>query len=173
MRDDQLETEPPDEGPSGDEPPGGGHVRPTTAGVVVGFGLAALVGGWLVRPLSTRLDQTAPIVSWIQVAVLWFVVVILAAAAWSMWRLVQVRGGRLEPHQAVNRLVLAKACALVGAIVAGGYAGYALSWFGMEAELADQRMLRSGIAALGGLGMCAAALLLERACRVRKDGDDT
>jgi hypothetical protein len=43
----------------------------------------------------------------------------------------------------------------------------------MEAELAEQRMLRSGIAALAGVAMCAAALLLERACRVRKDDDDT
>ena len=30
---------------------------------------------------------------------------------------------RLEPHQAVNRLVLGRAAALVGALVAGGYAG--------------------------------------------------
>ena len=62
--------------------------------------------------------------------------------------------------------MLAKACALVGALVAGGYVGYALSWVGLAAELADQRMLRSGVAALGGLLTCGAALLLERACRV-------
>ena len=58
-----------------------------------------------------------------------------------------MHGHRLEPHRAVNRLVMAKACALVGALVAGGYAGYALTWLGMEAELADQRLLRSAIAA--------------------------
>jgi hypothetical protein len=172
VRDEQLEVDPPDDRPPGGEPPGGGHVRPTTAGVVVGFGLAGLVGGWLIRPLATRLDQTAPVVSWIQVTVLWFVVLILAAAAWGMWRLRQ-RGVRLEPHRAVNRLVLAKACALVGALVAGGYAGYALAWLGVDAELAEQRMLRSGVAALAGIGMCAAALLLERACRVRKGDDET
>ena len=37
----------------------------------------------------------------------------------------------------MNRLVLAKSCALAGALVAGGYFGYALSWLGLtEAELA-------------------------------------
>ena len=51
---------------------------------------------------------------------------------------------RLEPHQAVNRLVLARACALVGALVAGGYVGYALSWVGVDAELAGQRVLALG-----------------------------
>ena len=46
-----------------------------------------------------------------------------------------------EPHHAVNRLVLAKSCALAGALVAGGYLGYALSWLGLtDAELAQQRM---------------------------------
>ena len=49
-----------------------------------------------------------------------------------------------QPHQAVNRLVLAKACALAGALVAGGYLGYALSWVGLtDAELAQQRMVHA------------------------------
>ena len=71
--------------------------------------------------------------------------------AWHTWRAVHVRGERLEPHQAVNRLVLGRASALVGALVAGGYAGYAVSWVGSEAELAGQRMLRSALAAVCGL----------------------
>ena len=37
-----------------------------------------------------------------------------------------------EPHRAVNRLVLGRAGALVGALVAGGYAGYAVSWIGSD-----------------------------------------
>ena len=101
---------------------------------------------------------------------LFLVAAILAGTAWATWRTLHVHGHRLEPHRAVNRLVLAKACALVGALAAGGYAGYALSWVGMAAELADQRMVRSGIAALGGLLTCGAALLLERACRVAAPG---
>ena len=76
---------------------------------------------------------------------------------------------RLEPHRAVNRLVLARACALVGALVAGGYVGYAVSWLGDDAELADQRVLRSAVAGLAGVAIVVTAMLLERACRVRSD----
>ncbi|HRD62224.1 MAG TPA: DUF3180 family protein, partial [Nocardioides sp.] len=56
-----------------------------------------------------------------------------------------------------------------GALVAGGYAGYALSWVGDPAELAGQRILRSAVAVLAGIAMVVFALLLERACRVRPD----
>ena len=77
-----------------------------------------------------------------------FVAAILGATAWLTWRQVHVHRRRIEPHRAVNRLVLAKSCALVGALVAGGYVGYAVSWVGLEAELAGQRVFRSLLAAL-------------------------
>ncbi|MBD8870873.1 DUF3180 domain-containing protein [Nocardioides donggukensis] len=148
-----------------------GTVRPTPPGVLVGWGLAGLVGGWLVRPVARRLADSSPVVTWPQVLALFLVAAILAGTAWITWRTVAQRR-YLESHQAVNRLVLAKACALVGALVAGGYAGYGVSWLGLEAELAGQRMLRSGLGSLGGLLTCGAALLLERACRVRDGADD-
>ena len=44
----------------------------------------------------------------------------------------------------MNRLVLARACALVGALVAGGYLGYALSWVGVDTELGDAAGLALG-----------------------------
>jgi hypothetical protein len=71
----------------------------------------------------------------------------------------------------VNRFVLARACALVGALVGGFYLGFALSWLGQGSELAGDRMLRSAVAALGAAAMTLAAVLLERACRVRSDDD--
>ena len=62
--------------------------------------------------------------------------VILGAVAWSTYRDLHRRGRLLEAHQAVNRLVLAKSCALAGAMVAGGYFGYALSfWRAVDAPL--------------------------------------
>ncbi|WP_082748802.1 DUF3180 domain-containing protein [Nocardioides jensenii] len=160
----------PDEGPDGDLPPEERHVGPTAPAAVAGCLVAGLVGGWAVRPLTQRYADSSPVVSWVQVLVLFFVAVVLGATAWSTYRTI-ARRHFLEPHRAVNRLVLAKACALVGALVAGGYAGYAVSWLGLAAELAEQRMLRSALAALAGALMCGAALLLERACRIRKHGD--
>jgi TctA family transporter len=61
----------------------------------------------------------------------------------------------------------------VGALVAGGYLGYALSWVGVDTELGDQRMWRSAVAGLAGVAIVITALLLERACRVRSDPEQS
>jgi len=151
-----------------DEPEHSGYLEPTPPGVVTAWGVAGLVLGYLVHPLSQSVRGTALLVSWVQPAALLLLAVAVGITAWQTWRTVQVRGERLEPHQAVNRLVLGRASALVGALVAGGYVGYAVSWIGSEAELAGQRMLRSALAALCALLLVAGGLLLERACRIRK-----
>jgi hypothetical protein len=132
-----------------------------------------MVGGWLLRPLTERFGGTAPVVTWLQVFVLFFLAGLLAVTAWVTWRHLQVRREWLEPHRAVNRLVMAKASAVVGALMAGGYAGYAVSWLGLEAELAGQRIARSLLAGLAGLLVTIAALVLERACRARFSDDES
>lgn len=154
------------------ERPNPGRLRPTSAAAITGWVVAGLVGGWLLHPLAERVRDTAPIVTWAQPLALVLVAAILGATAYATWRTVHVHQERLEPHQAVNRLVLARACVLVGALVAGGYFGYALSWVGVDTELGDQRMWRSAVAGLAGVAIVITALLLERACRVRSDEDD-
>lgn len=159
------------EDPSDGEP-SDGRLRPTTPGAVTVWAIAGLVGGWLLRPLAERLQGTAPIVVWLQPLALLFVAAILGATAWITWRTVHVRRDYLEPHRAVNRLVLARSCALVGALLAGGYAGYAVSWLGVDTALATQRVVRSAVGAVGGVAITITALLLERACRVRSGDPD-
>jgi hypothetical protein len=112
-------------------------------------------------------------VGWIQVGALYLVAAIIGATAWVTHRALQVRRERLRPHEAVNRLVLAKACALAGAVVAGGYLGYALSWVGSEAELSGERITLSLLAAGGAALTVVGSLFLERACRVTGDEDET
>ncbi|KRF16599.1 hypothetical protein ASG90_10005 [Nocardioides sp. Soil797] len=154
-----------------DHPPEEPHVPPTPFGALACCVVVGLVAGWALRPLTQAYADSSPVVTWVPVLALALVAVILSAVA-VMTRRTISRRLYLDPHRAVNRLVLAKACALVGALVAGGYAGYALSWLGMSAELAEQRSIRGGLAALAGFAMCGAALALERACRVRDDGSD-
>ena len=156
--------QPPDEDPEGRLHP----ISATALAVAAGIGM---VGGGLLRSVAVRLDGTAPIVTWIQVLALVFVAVFVGALAWDTWRTLHVRRQRLEPHRAVNRLVLARACALVGAVVAGGYAAYAVTWIGDGSELADQRLVRSGVAAGAGVAIVISSLLLERACRLPSRGD--
>lgn len=149
-----------------------GHVRPTAAGALGAGTIVGLVGGWLIRPVAERFDWSTPLVGWGQVGVLWFVVGVVLLTAWSTWRTLQVRGEWIEPHRAVNRLLMAKSCAVVGVLVAGGYAGFAVSWLGVGAEIADQQIGRALLAMLAGLLITTGALWLERACRVKNDEDE-
>ena len=99
-----------------------------------------------------------------------FVALVVGSVAWSTHRSLHRRHERLQPHHAVNRLVLAKSCALAGAVFAGGYFGYALAWVNLsDAELAHQRMLHAGVGGVAGVALVACSLLLERACRVSRD----
>lgn len=156
----------PDRDPA--EPPSG-SLRPTPPLTLVGWAVVGLVGGFAVQPLADRLGFVPPLVSLGQPLALLLLAAILGYVAWVTHRAVHVRHERLEAHQAVNRLVLARASGLVAAMVAGGYAGYALSWIGDPAEQAEERII--GSVAAGGCAVLAvvAAVLLERACRVRDD----
>jgi len=159
-------VEPPEEPerPPGPSPDG---LRPTGLPTVLGWAAVGLVGGWALHPVCVRLGVVPPLVSGAQPLALLLLAAILGYVAWVTHRAVHVRRDRLEAHQAVNRLVLARACALVAALVTGGYVGYAASWIGDPAELADERMVRSFVAAGCALLAVGAAMLLERACRVR------
>lgn len=152
-------------------PPSGGHIRTTSPAAVTVSALAGLVLGWALRPLSVQLNGAAPTVGWVPVLTLAFVALVVGSVAWSTHRSLHRRHERLQPHHAVNRLVLAKSCALAGAVFAGGYFGYALAWVGLsDAELAHQRILRAAIGGVAGVALVACSLLLERACRVSRDG---
>lgn len=160
---DQPEPEPLGDGPEDAEPQG--TLRPTPPGVVVGWAFAGLVCGWALHIISDRMGNVPPLVSWVQPLSLLLLAAILGYVAWATWRTVHVRGERLPPNQAVNRFVLARACVLTAALVGGGYLGYALSWIGANED--NGRFWPSLAGGGAGLLGVAAALLLERACRIR------
>lgn len=149
-----------------------GRLRPVSVTGVLVLGLVGLVGGWLAHPVLQRWWGVAPVVTWLPALLFGFVAAILFVAVRGTRKAQRGTRPRPDPQHMVNRFVLARSTALVGAVVAGGYAGYALSWLGLDAELASERVLRSAVAAVTGAVMVAAALLLERACRVRsEDGE--
>ncbi|MDO7868551.1 DUF3180 domain-containing protein [Nocardioides jiangxiensis] len=151
--------------------PGRGSIRPTTPAAPLMAACVGLIGGWSVRPLALYADHVVPRVTWLQVGVVAFVAVTLAGTAWITWRELQVHRQWLEAHRAVNRLMWAKSCVLVGALLAGGYAGSFVSWLGVAGEATAGNLVRCGCAALAGVAMVAAAIWLERACRVHDDED--
>jgi hypothetical protein len=155
-----------------EEPPRGPHhgsVQPIGPGPLAFFGGVGLVVGWAIRPLSLRWGTTEPEVTWLSIGIVFFVAAVVGGAAYHTWR-VRRDGARLEPDRAVNRLVLAKTCALVGAGLAGGYFGFVLGHIGVaDSDRTTTQMWHAGLAGFGGLLIVAAALLLEQACRVRDD----
>lgn len=170
---------PPDPRDGPERPTPERRLTTTPWSMLVGLALTGLVLGWLVRPAATALDAVAPRVSWTQPVTLYLVALILGLVAWSTRAALRppppgtLPRRPLLPHQAVNRLVLAKSCALAFALVGGFYLGYALTWVGLESELAGERAWRSLVAAGGAVASVTCSLLLERACRTGESDPST
>jgi Protein of unknown function (DUF3180) len=140
--------------------------------------VAALFGGlagWLLVVITNAVDLTPPEVPWTAPIGLVVVAALVGALAYTTHQRIQVRHERVEPSRAVALLVLGKASALAGALVAGGYLSYGLMFLTrLDAAAPRDRVIRSAVAVAAGLALCAVGLLLERACRVpRSDSDDS
>ena len=155
-------------GPDGDpQPPGRLHL--TDPRTLLALATVGLVLGWSLRPLTRALGWATPTTSWLQVFGLLVATAVVASTARHTHRSLRRRTGDLRPHEAVNRMVLGKACALVGALAAGAYAGSAISWLGALSELSEEYSLRALLAAALSVGLSVGGLLLERACRIEDD----
>lgn len=132
------------------------------------------LGGWLIVVVCNALDLVPPYVPWTAPAALAVIAALVGALAWSTHQRIHVRRERIEPERAVAFLVLGKASALAGALIAGGYLTFALMFVGRwDADAPRERVIRSLVAAFVAVGLCVAGLLLERACKVPdSDGDD-
>jgi ABC-type Fe3+-siderophore transport system permease subunit len=153
--------------------PSGNQVTSTPRRALVVAALFGGLAGWLLAVTTSALDVVPPSIPWSAPVGLFVVGALVGALAWSTHQQIQVRRERMEPQRAVAFLVLGKASALGGALVAGGYLGYALSFVArFDAEGPRERVIRSLVAIVGGLALTVAGLLLERACRVPHDEDE-
>jgi hypothetical protein len=154
-----------------DQPdPPQGTVGPTRARYLLAAFVVGGCLGFLLVPLTERWSGAAPTIQWRSVAVLVVIAAVLLAHAYSTYRTVHRDRLRLDPHRAVNLLLLAKACALTGALVAGGYTGFGAQFLDrLDVDLPRQRVITSWSAAAASVAIVISALLLERACRVPRD----
>ena len=130
------------------------------------------LAGWLIVVVANALDLVPPYVPWTAPAALAVIAALVGALAWSTHQRLHVRGERIEADRAVGFLVLGKASALSGALIAGGYLMFGLLFIGRwDADGPRERVVRSLVAVVVSVGLCIAGLLLERACRV-PGGDD-
>ncbi len=155
------------------EPSGGGSVELTPRRALVVAALFGGLAGWLVVVVSDAFGNFAPRIPWSAPVGLAVFALLVAALARSTHQRIQVRRERVEPQRAVAFLVLGKASALAGALVAGGYLGFALNFLtSLEASAPRDRVIRSLVSVVAGLALVAGGLLLERACKVPGSDDE-
>jgi len=164
---------PRDEDGPGKQPPRPGSVRPTSRRLLVAIAvLGVAIGVTLVKAVEAG-GGVAPAVSWLTLVAWAFLAGLLFAAARNTHQRIQVRRERVEPSRAVFLLMIGKASAYVGALCAGVYAGFALSFLqAMGSSGPRNRVIMAGAAAVVSVLVVTAGLLLERACRIPEDPDE-
>ena len=156
-------------------------LRPTEPATLVIAGLAAAAVAWL---LISNFYQDIPPMSWPPAIIIAGIASFEAAVAQNLWARIHRRGrvvagrrpgqdgiGPAEALAVARMAVLAKASSLAGAILAGFYGGF-VPWLLVEsgrvsAAGADLPPTIGGLVA--SVALMAAALWLERACRVPKE----
>lgn len=127
----------------------------------------------MVVVVASALDLDPPQVPWTAPIALALITALVAGLAHSTRQRIHLRRERMLPERAVAFLVLGKASALAGAVVAGGYLTFALMFIArLDAEAPRERVIRSGVAVVAGILLAVAGLLLERACKVPGLDDD-
>jgi uncharacterized membrane protein len=164
---------PRDEDGPGKQPPRPGSVRPTSRRLLVAIAvLGVAIGVTLVKAVEAG-GGVAPAVSWLTLVAWAFLAALLFAAARNTHQRIQVRRERVEASRAVFLLMIGKASAYVGALCAGVYAGFALSFLqAMGSSGPRNRVIMAGAAAVVSVLVVTAGLLLERACRIPEDPDE-
>ena len=151
----------------------GGSVKLTPFRALVVAALFGGLAGWLLVVTANAFDLIPPEVPWTAPIGLILLAALVGALAYSSHQRIQVRRERMEPSRAVAFLVLGKASALAGALVAGGYFGFALMFLTrIDAVAPRDRVIRSGVAVVAGIALCITGLLLERACKIPGDDDE-
>jgi hypothetical protein len=146
-------------------------MRPTSPSILV---LAAVVAGAISYALTRSSYDSNPRPT----AAALFGLAMLAiaecyVAVMTRARLARRSGTRpIDPLAVARFVALAKASSIVGALAAGGYAGF-LVWVGrINSPAANTDTTISSIGVALSLSLTAAALFLEYVCRVPKDDDD-
>jgi hypothetical protein len=149
-------------------------LRPTRPGPLILAGIAA----GLITYLGTRnYFGSLPDVTWLAGLTLAGLAVVEVIAAVNTKARIERRPGAgvVHPLLVARLVVLAKASSLAGAIFAGAYGGVT-AWALSERDqltVADRNLAPAIGGLVGAVALLAAALLLEHACRIPRQPDDS
>ena len=149
-------------------------MRPTSLRLLFVTAFVGFCVGFLGARFWDLQTGAPPAVPWAAPMTLLLLAVAFAVAAWTLKPRIQRRPGHrpLDPFTAARTAVLALAGSRTGAAVAGVYLGYAgFLLLDLANDYRRRMVLIAAIAALAGVALAAAALWLERICRI-KGGDD-
>lgn len=143
------------------------------AGVFVVAGILSWAGARLWNSLGTlpSVPVAAPIV-------LALIAVVLAATALSLRSRLKAQRERqagakgVDPLMAARAVVFGQASALVAALVAGMYGGTGVFLLeSLDIPARRDQAVYAGFSVLAGIGVIAAAIFLERVCKLPEDDD--
>ncbi|MGA4978269.1 DUF3180 domain-containing protein [Streptomyces cinereoruber] len=146
--------------------------------VLAGLFLAASILSWGGARLWDAVGSlpSVPVAAPIVLAV---IAVVLTATALSIRARLRAQRERrpgakgVEPLMAARAVVFGQASALVAALVAGMYGGTGVFLLGsLDVPARRDQALYAALAVLAGLAVIAAALFLERVCRLPEDDDE-
>jgi phosphatidylglycerophosphate synthase len=107
------------------------------------------------------------------------IAVVLAATALSLRARLRAQRERrpgakgVEPLMAARAVVFGQASALVAALVSGMYGGTGVFLLGsLDVPARRDQAIYAGFAVVTGIAVIAAAVFLERVCKLPEDGDD-
>ncbi|MFH9859115.1 DUF3180 domain-containing protein [Streptomyces sp. NPDC017202] len=146
----------------------------TLAGVFVVAGVLSWAGARLWNSIGTL--PSVPLAAPIVLAVI--AVVLLATALSIRARLKAQRERRpeakgVDPLMAARAVVFGQASALVAALVAGMYGGTGVFLLeSLDIPARRDQAIYAGFSVLAGIGVIAAAIFLERVCKLPEDDDD-
>lgn len=156
----------------GNTPPQDPSLGPTQPATLLVGGLAAAAAGWLL--LSFFYGRMPPL-PWLPTVTVAGLAALEAFLAQNTAARIRHRpgAGPVDPLAVARYAVLAKASSLAGALFAGFSAGL-LGWLALEPTKAATDDIPAAISALiASSALIAAALWLERSCRVPDEPDDS
>jgi membrane protease YdiL (CAAX protease family) len=153
-------------------------VKQLRLGVLAGLFAAAGVLSWGGARLWDSLG-TLPSVPLAAPIVLAAIAAVLAATALSIRARLRAQRERrpgakgVEPLMAARAVVFGQASALVAALVSGMYGGTGAFLLGsLDVPARRDQAVYAGFAVVAGIAVIAAAIFLERVCRLPEDDDD-
>lgn len=150
-------------------------MRPTHVRLLVGIAVVSGAVGWgLVRIVDSWSGRVLPL-PWLAAGALWLVAgAVLYWAISSRPRLSRAPGAKpMPPLVAARTAALAMAASRAGALMMGLYGGIAIGVVPYRAAPSGASTFWAAlVASAGALALAAAALWLERICRLPIDPDD-